>query len=217
MSDVLWATLIGGGLGILASLITQVVAGRFAEHQLRYQSQQAAQSRLWAVDDAQRARAIEVVERRCEQAEQIVGTLTEEFHRLAIAAHIFLTTDDKAQAEGVYAEHMTWRSKIDLRQFTGKPAIQSLRDKDLTDAYRRLSQAGNDVWAHADYNFAQRFVTGQPIDLNAQDMKLVEARDVFEAASTDFFASLDRIRVAAGRESAHAPVVTAMPANAKHK
>jgi hypothetical protein len=217
MSDVLWATLIGGGLGILASLITQVVGGTFAERQLRHQAQQAAQNRTWALEDAKRARAIEVIERRCNQAEQIVTTLTEEFQRLLQDAWLFLSVSEKEQAMQAQSEYLAWRKTRDFKPFTGKPAILSLRDDELANAFQRMGQATNDMGNHADFNYEQKFLAGQPVDSGAQIGRMQVTRQAFDSASADFYARLDKIRIAAAQDAYSALSFTVAPTGTKHE
>lgn len=130
MSDQLWAQVVTT-LSALISALIGAITGYFVseKHSARAFDRQRLldeQRRSWELEDKRRSYRLVVKERRCDQAEQFVVGMTEDFHQFLTQSILLLRSLVAEDVHERIQPYGYWQEYIDKRLFSYGPVIRGL-------------------------------------------------------------------------------------------
>jgi len=150
--------------------------------------------RRWAISDRRYNRQKEILDRRCDQAEEYAQSVTQDFRKLTNDIEAYLTLEDPYEVAQREKARKQWKEHLDTKIFSLGPSIHALSDTQLREAWDGTISAVDQL--HGVYGKVHSFKieAGDPMDAN----QTIETTEViwleFSARLGDFYSRLDRIR-----------------------
>ena len=197
MSEALWTAVLIGIFTLLGTLLGMAASSRQAAQASKREVEKEKRNRNWLLRDFSRDRRLAVRDRRCDQAEQFVLNMTEDFHQFrthAISITALPLGDDPPEELQEYA---FWQKRIDRTAYQYGPVVSAISSKrhDLTVPWGKMNQGWKDMSAHYVFAYATRIANQEVVPdqeklLNAID----EVYGAYNDGQREFIETIDKIR-----------------------
>jgi hypothetical protein len=94
--------------------------------------------RSWSSSDRKQDRRMVIIDKRCEQSENYLQVMTEDFQKEKNDAIDMLLNQDRRFAIQRRNEYINWKNSLDLRIFALGPALGSFGDKEIKDDFNLM-------------------------------------------------------------------------------
>lgn len=150
--------------------------------------------RKWIVSDRKYERRKEVLDRRCNQAEAYIQTVTEDFGHIKHNTEIYLLDLDDHHTIELTEARRRWVEQLDMKVFALGPAIRSLNDKELNKIFDNMMDT-MDKLKDANTKSRQRKFEGDiSVDPVLLHKKVQDIWLEYSKLNGDFYKRLDTIR-----------------------
>ena len=135
MSEQLWTVIVSSLSALLGSIAGFVAASIQASKSFQNQLKLEALKRTWEVEDSKRRQVIAVAERRCDQAEEFIGMVTEDFQNIRHAAIFVLQSRDLDAIHRRISEYAAWRDTVPKRVYAFGAVVGGLGSRELIESW----------------------------------------------------------------------------------
>ena len=154
-------------------------------------------NRRWAKEDARRAAHIEITERRCKQSEDYAAAVTADTYEIRHAIHFLNGIEDPVLAKDRTQTRAEARDNVDKIIYASGPAIRSLGDEGLTEAFTDMADAWDEIADVYRKLMQDKFDVGKQVDSEKVSKDSAQATKHFATGLAKFYSRLDAIREAA--------------------
>jgi len=197
MSEALWTAVLIGIFTLAGTLLGIVASSRQAAKASEREVEKEKRNRNWSLRDFSRDRQLTVRDRRCDQAEQFVKNVTEDFHQFRTHAIWIATLPLGKDPPEELHDYAFWQKRIDRTAYQYGPVISAISSKrhDLTVPWRKMNQGWEDMSAHYQFAYATRITNQMAIPDQEKLLKAID--DVYSAyndGQREFIVTVDKLR-----------------------
>ena len=150
--------------------------------------------RRWAVSDRKYIRKREVTDRRCDQAEAYVQSMTQDFRLLLRDIDIYLRNPDPLLTEARTRARSEWMDRFDMRIFSLGPAIRAIEHDGVEESWSGLIERMEEIQKLYLKVCNSILGDGGPLDVDEEMAKATEIWLQYSAHLGDFYRDLDDAR-----------------------
>ncbi len=197
MTEGLWQAVITGLFTLAGAALGAFAANWQATSTADRDREKDERHRKWDLRDLVRDRRLAVRDARCQQAEQFVSAMSEDFHQFRTHALWLLSLDPRAAIPSELHEHAYWQKRMDRQVFQYGPVVSAIssRRHDLRPPWRKMERAWIDMAAHYNFAYGSVVVAKTPVADPAGLSEAVTAvYDSYNAGLQDFIVTIDKIK-----------------------
>ena len=150
--------------------------------------------RRWQKEDRRRDRDAEVLDRRCDQIEQYIEAVTQDFRLVTNDAEYYLEEADVAAARRRMKKRKQWKDGLDTRIFAKGPAITSLNDDQLASLFSQALDLYDSLGEIYGRIYELKFDQGLEIDPSDYSGQLNSVWLEFSGVVSKMYSRINEIR-----------------------
>ena len=197
MTENLLQVIITGIFTLLGTLLGAIGSNLQAAAAAKREKEQSELQRKWSLRDFARDRRLAVRDERCQQAEDFIDAMSEDFHQFRNHAIWINTQDPNLPPPDELKNYAYWQHMIDKNIFCYGPVIIAISTNklNLEIAWEIMKEAWNSMAAHYAFAYKTVIVNKEPIP---DPIKLTEDIDkvysAFNKGLRDFYVTIDKIK-----------------------
>ena len=197
MPNELWIAIVGAGTALAGAIAGYIASAVQASKAFEREVEKERRHRNLALRDFSRNRRLTVRDRRCDQAEEFVTNMTEDFHQFRTQAIWIAAASSGEDLPADFQEYAFWQKHIDRTAYQYGPVISAISSKrhDLTKPWMEMEQGWKDMSAHYQFAYVTRIENHQAIPDQEQLHKAID--DVYSAYNDgrrEFIVTIDKLR-----------------------
>lgn len=183
MSNEIISVIIGGSLalsGVLLSSFFQVIS--------------SVLQRKWNLQDRLRERQIQVLDRRIDQIEQFLESMTQDFRLIYHLIEFYLDNDDPYEAKQQSKNRQKYKENLDTTIFAKGAAIRSLHDEKVNNLWESMMDASDKINNSYAEIYHLKYKEGVKMNVEAFRMDIMNTWLQYSGNLVEIYTRLDEIR-----------------------